>query len=121
MIKHLVAIIWCLAFWGGFITGKSVFAGTWNEKPVMCDDIKQVSNVIRDKGELLIVSGIQLTKVRDPDEANGLSPTPATLPLRMYVNLETKTYTIIEDHPTYESVCIISYGDDFSSMLLDTM
>ena len=121
MIKHLVAIIWCLAFWGGFITGKSVFAGTWNEKPVMCDDIKHVSNVIRDKGELLIVSGIQLTKVRDPDEPNGLSPTPATLPLRMYVNLETKTWTIIETHPSYGVSCVLGYGENFQSILLETM
>ena len=37
MIKHWIAIIWCLAFWGGFISGKSVFAGEWNDKPVMCE------------------------------------------------------------------------------------
>ena len=27
MIKHYIIILWCLAFWGGFITGKSVIAG----------------------------------------------------------------------------------------------
>ena len=31
MIKHYIAIIWCLAFWGGFTTGKSVLAGEWND------------------------------------------------------------------------------------------
>ena len=70
----------------------------WNEKPVMCEDRKTVQKLLRDKGELLIMSGVQLTKVRDPDEANGLSPIPA-LPLKVYVNLETKTYTITETHP----------------------
>tara|TARA_B100000683_G_C12420982_1_gene527806 strand:+ start:65 stop:421 length:357 start_codon:yes stop_codon:yes gene_type:complete len=96
-------------------------AGTWNEKPVMCDNIKIVQNLIRDKGELLIMSGIQLTKVRDPDEANGLSPTPATLPMRLYVNLETKTFTVIETHPSYGVSCVLGYGENFNSILLDTM
>ena len=36
MIRHYISILWCLAFWGGFITGKSVLAGEWNDKPVMC-------------------------------------------------------------------------------------
>ena len=94
--------------------------GEWNEKPVMCEDRKTVQKLLRDKGELLIMSGVQLTKVRDPDEANGLSPIPA-LPLKVYVNLETKTYTITETHPSYGQMCILSYGENFSSILLDVM
>ena len=96
-------------------------AGEWNEKPVMCEDKKTVQKLLRDKGELLIMSGVQLTKVRDPDEANGLSPIPATLPLKVYVNLETKTYTITETHPSHGQMCILSYGENFSSILLDVM
>ena len=96
-------------------------AGEWNEKPVMCDKINVVQESIRKKGELLLMSGIQLTKVRDPDETNGLSPTPATLPFRVYVNIETKTFTVIETHPSYASSCILAYGENFSSILLDTM
>ncbi len=99
----------------------AVDAGEWNEKPVMCEDRKTVQKLLRDKGELLIMSGVQLTKVRDPDEANGLSPIPATLPLKVYVNLETKTYTIAETHPSYGQMCILSYGENFSSILLDVM
>ena len=121
MIKHYIAIIWCLAFWGGFITGKSALAGEWNEKPVMCDKIKVVQKIVRDKGEVLIMSGIQLTKVRDPSEPNGLSPTPATLPLRLYVNLQTKTFTIIETHPSYAVSCILAFGEEFNSILLDVL
>ena len=99
----------------------AVSAGEWNEKPVMCEQKEIVQKLLQDKGELLIMSGIQLTKVRDPDEANGLSPIPATLPLRVYVNIETKTYTIAEIHPSYGQMCILSYGENFNSILLDTM
>ena len=99
----------------------AVSAGEWNEKPVMCEQKEIVQKLLRDKGEVLLMSGIQLTKVRDPDEPNGYSPIPATLPLQVFVNLETKTFSITELHPTYNSVCIIAYGENFSSLLLDTM
>ena len=99
----------------------AVSAGEWNEKPVMCEQKEVVQKLLRDKGEVLLMSGIQLTKVRDPDEPNGYSPIPATLPLQVFVNLETKTFSITELHPTYNSVCIIAYGENFSSLLLDTM
>ena len=99
----------------------AVSAGEWNEKPVMCEQKEIVQKLLRDKGEVLLMSGIQLTKVRDPDEPNGLSLTPATLPLQVFVNIETKTFSITELHPTYNSICIIAYGENFNSILLDTM
>jgi len=40
MIKHYIIILWCLAFWGGFITGKSAFAGSWNDKPTTGERFK---------------------------------------------------------------------------------
>ena len=99
----------------------AVDAGEWNEKPVMCEQKEVVQKLLQNKGEVLLMSGIQLTKVRDPDEPNGYSPIPATLPLQVFVNLETKTFSITELHPTYNSICIIAYGENFSSLLLDTM
>ena len=99
----------------------AVSAGEWNEKPVMCEQKEVVQKLLQNKGEVLLMSGIQLTKVRDPDEPNGYSPIPATLPLQVFVNLETKTFSITELHPTYNSICIIAYGENFSSLLLDTM
>mgnify|MGYP005742179319 CR=1 FL=1 len=84
-------------------------------------EVGETVKSIRKKGELLLMSGIQLTKVRDPDETNGLSPTPATLPFRVYVNIQTKTFTVIETHPSYASSCILAFGENFSSILLDTM
>ena len=107
------------AIWIGLTV--NAHAGEWNEKPVMCEQKEVVQKLLRDKGEVLLMSGIQLTKVRDPDEPNGYSPIPATLPLQVFVNLETKTFSITELHPTYNSICIIAYGENFSSLLLDTM
>ena len=112
---------WILLGLAAILMLSNARAGKWNEKPVMCDKIKVVQESIRKKGELLLMSGIQLTKVRDPDETNGLSPTPATLPFRVYVNIETKTFTVIETHPSYASSCILAFGENFSSILLDTM
>ena len=98
-----------------------VNAGEWNEKPVMCEQKEIFEKIMVDRGEILFSQGDSLATVRDPDEANGLSPIPATLPLKVYVNLETKTYTITETHPSYGQMCILSYGENFSSILLDTM
>ena len=112
---------WILFGLAAILMLSSARAGEWNEKPVMCDKINVVQESIRKKGELLLMSGIQLTKVRDPDETNGLSPTPATLPFRVYVNIQTKTFTVIETHPSYASSCILAFGENFSSILLDTM
>ena len=110
MIKHYITIIWCLAFWGGFITGKSVFAGEWNDKPIICTDEQETFRAIRDKKEDLIFKANQFTKVRNE---TGLAKRPVVVSIDMYVNPESGTFTIIEYHPTYESYCVISYGNNF--------
>ena len=43
----------------------------------------------------------------------GLAKNPVGLRMDMYVNPATGTYTIIEYHPSYESYCIVSFGEDF--------
>ena len=123
MFSRREIIVWIFAAIFGIVLAYScrLEAGEWNEKPVMCEQKEVVQKLLQNKGEVLLMSGIQLTKVRDPDEPNGLSLTPATLPLQVFVNLETKTFSITELHPTYNSVCIIAYGENFSSLLLDTM
>ena len=86
-------------------------AGEFQEKPVMCGPEEEVFPLIAEKDETLLVAGQQLTKVRDPDESDGLSVVPAVLPFAMYVNLETNTYTVLEYHKApYNVYCIISYG-----------
>ena len=112
MIKHYTIIIWCLAFWGGIISGKSVFAGEWNDKPVMCEQKEIALEAVKSKGEISLFTGIQSVKVRDPD---GLSDVPAHVPVQIFVNLKTKTFSILEYHPSYNSICIIGYGDNWTA------
>ena len=87
------------------------FGGEYQEKPVMCGPEEEIFPILRDKEETLLVAGKQLTKVRDPDESDGLSQTPAVLPFALYVNLDNKTYTVLEYHNApYNVYCIISSG-----------
>ena len=58
-------------------------AGDYQEKPVMCGPEEEIFPILRDKDETLLLAGRQLTKVRDPDESNGLSQTPAVLPFAL--------------------------------------
>jgi len=89
----------------------ALFAGEYNEKPIMCGSQIEILDMIDDKKEVLLVSGKQLTKVRDPDEGDGLSDIPAVLPFAMYTNVDTGTYTAIEYHGVpYDSYCVISFG-----------
>jgi len=85
-------------------------AGEWNDKPVMCEQKEIVLDTIKSKGELPLVTGVQSTKVRDTD---GLSDIPAHTALQIFVNFKTKTFSILEFHPSYNSICIIAYGDDW--------
>ena len=109
---------WILLGLAAILMLSNARAGEWNDKPVMCEMKEIALKAIRDKGELLLISGTQSTRVRNE---TGLATYPIHLPLQVFVNLQTKTYTIIEDHPTYESVCVLSYGNNFSSILLDTI
>ena len=85
-------------------------AGEWNEKPVMCADEEETLQSLKEKGEKLLYMGLGFTKVRTE---TGLAHKPVTLPFRIYVNSETGTFTIIEYHPEYKSICIIAYGVEF--------
>jgi len=93
------------------LLNNAVNAGEFQEKPVMCAPEEEIFPLLRDKDETLLVTGQQLTKVRDPDEGDGLSDIPAVLPFAMYTNVDTGTYTAIEYHGVpYDSYCVISFG-----------
>ena len=113
MMKHYVAIIWCLAFWGGFIQGKSVFAGEWNDKPVMCEQKEIFEKLMVERGEILFSRGEMLATVRTKD---GLSDIPAILPVRIYINPEKKTFTIAEYHTDYNSICVLAFGENYTTI-----
>ena len=85
-------------------------AGEWNDKPIMCANEKETFDAIKTKKEDLIFKAVQFTKVRNE---TGLAKRPVGVAVDMYVNPETGSYTLIEFHPTYESYCVISYGNNF--------
>ena len=85
-------------------------AGEWNDKPIICADEQETFRAIREKKEDLIFKANQFTKVRNE---TGLAKRPVVVSIDMYVNSESGTFTIIEYHPTYESYCVISYGNNF--------
>ena len=110
MIKYWIGLIWCLAFWGGFITGKSAFAGEWNEKPVICEQKDVFEKLMVEQGKIIIGAADMFATVRDKD---GLSPIPAVLPLRLYLNPVNKHFTIVEWHRDYNTYCILAYGEEW--------
>ena len=86
-------------------------AGEWQDKPIVCVTESEMKQGLANRGEIKLFESIQITTVRD---GTGLSEIPAYLPLSIYVSPTTKSYTIIEYHPGYESYCIISYGTDWT-------
>ena len=86
-------------------------AGMWNDKPVMCGEEKEVMYTIQEKKETLLFNAASLTKVRSKE---GLQKRVVTLPLQIYVNFDTKTFTIIEYHDEHKVYCIVSYGTELS-------
>ena len=107
MKKNILCMFICILF------AHTVYAGEYQEKPVMCGSEEEVFPLFAEKNETLLMTANQLTKVRDPDEDNGLSLTPAILPFAVYVNLETGTYTVLEYHKNpYNVYCVISFGTE---------
>ena len=100
---------------------KNVEAGEWNDKPVMCENTRVALKAIQAKGEILLMTGVQSAKVRNPDEPNGLADKPVHLALQIFINMQTKTFTIVEYHPAYDTICVIAYGDNFNSIILESM
>jgi len=78
---------------------------------VMCAEKQEVMYTIQEKKESLVFNAVSLTKVRSKE---GLQKRIVTLPLQIYVNHDTKTYTIVEYHDEHKVYCIISYGTDLA-------
>ena len=90
-------------------------AGEFNDKPVMCGNDEEMFGTISLKDEIKMWEATQLTSVRDPDEPNGIREMPAMLPVAIYMNLENKTYSLVEYHPGYNQYCILSFGVDLKA------
>ena len=85
-------------------------AAEWNEKPVMCADHTETFVEIVEKGQQLVWTSVQFTKVKGPN--NTYRELPEYLTFALYVNPETRTYTALEYHPKYLVYCITSWGTD---------
>jgi len=109
-VYGLIAITICVTW---FAYMNELHAGEWNEKPVMCEQKQVALEAVRAKGEIPMITGVQSAKVR---ETQGLASSPVHIPLQIFVNLKTKTFSILEFHPSINSVCIIGYGDDFKQL-----
>ena len=106
--KHIITIIWCLAFWGGFTTGKSAFAGEWNDKPVICEQKEPFESLMVEQGKIILAGADMFATVRTKD---GLSDIPAVLPMRLYINPTNKHFTLVEWHRDHNTYCILAYGE----------
>jgi len=116
MFSRKEIVVWILAAVVGITLAYScrLEAGEWNEKPVMCADEEETFEAIYRKKEILIFTGLEYAKVRSED---GYKVIPAKLPFRLFANLETGTYTIVEYHPEYSSYCVISYGVNLQAFI----
>ena len=108
--KHIITIIWCLAFWGGLTTGKSAFAGEWNDNPVMCEQKEPFDSLMVVQGKILLAGADMFATVRTKD---GLSDIPAVLPMRLYINPTNKHFTLVEWHRDHNTYCILAYGEEW--------
>ena len=74
----------------------------WREKPVQCGPEQEFWPVLNSHGEKALLGAI--AKLEGPDE-------PTTyLPVYVFTNTDTGTFTIAEFHLHTNEVCIIGYG-----------
>ena len=106
MVRVLLTI-WALAFLGGLITGKSVFAQTkepeWAAKPVQCGAPLDVFARIKSDGMETFFGGLGKT-----DSIN--YETPRDVFVFLSINLETQQWAAVEINNEKTDACIIGYG-----------
>lgn len=106
-------IWWLLLLVAGVLMIDNAFAGEWNDKPVICEQKEIFEKTMVDRGEIIFSKGDMLAKVRTKD---GLSDVPAVLDLRIYINPQKQTFTIAEFHKDYNSVCVLAYGENYTTL-----
>ena len=106
-------IWWLLLLVAGVLMIDNAFAGEWNDKPVICEQKEIFEKTMVDRGEIIFSKGDMLAKVRTKD---GLSDVPAVLDLRIYIKPQKQTFTIAEFHKDYISVCVLAYGENYTTL-----
>jgi len=99
-----------VAFLGGLITGKSVFAETepqWVAKPVQCGSIEEIAEIAKERGLRLTFAGDGLSNSVNYDEA---------LPVYVFlgINPDTNEWALTEIDTEQDRGCVIGYGDTFT-------
>ena len=109
-MKYIKYSIWLSVIIGIVCIVSIARSAEWNEKPVLCADFDETFTLIAEKGERLLWSSVQFAKVKGPE--NTYREEPELLTSALYVNPETRTYTILEYHPKYLVYCVTSWGAD---------
>ena len=91
-----------------FVLAGTAHAGQLQNKPVLCGSGAEVFATIELQEQQLIYTATQITTVKS---LSGVAPDPVLLPMSIFMNLDEKTYTVLEYHPSYDMYCIISFGN----------
>jgi len=74
-----------------YLSIQNSWSAAWNEKPVMCASHEETFMTIAEKGERLVWTAVQFTKVKGPNDT--YREDPEILIAGYYVNQITRTYT----------------------------
>lgn len=106
MVRVLITI-WAMAFLGGFVTGKSVFAQTvepeWAAKPIQCGATYEVFLDMQNNGMQTFFGGLGKSHSVNYDA-------PADVFLYISINMETQQWAAIEVNEQQTDACIVGYG-----------
>lgn len=86
-----------------FISSISYAEPEWRQKPVQCGDSARAMQILANSNEKALVGG--LTTIRMPSGKDELHP------FYLFVNIDTRTFTILEYHLGTDEICIIGYGN----------
>lgn len=90
-------------------TSVAAHSGTIQTKPVLCGTPQEAFGTVKFMNQTKMFEAVQITTVKSPE---GFSAAPILLPLTIYMNLDDKTYSILEYHPEYKQYCLISFGSE---------
>ena len=107
-IIYLILALLSIFFF--FLSVQNSWSAAWNEKPVMCASHEETFMTIAEKGERLVWTAVQFTKVKGPNDT--YREEPEILIAGYYINQFTRTYTVLEYHPKYLVYCVTSWGTD---------
>ena len=106
MVRVLLTI-WALAFLGGLVTAKSVFAQTvepeWAAKPIQCGPTYDVFLQMQDSGMKTFFGGL--------GKSNSVNyETAIDVFVYLTINMETQQWAAIEVNEDQTDACIVGYG-----------